>query len=267
MNIAVVGHVEWGRFVRVNHVPTPGTVMHADDAWEEVAGGGGVAAMQLAQLNGGCEFFTAIGNDELGRRAVAQLEDCGVVVHAAIYDSQPTRSTFVHIDNRNERAITTIGRLRPSGEDESLPWERLADMDAIYFVSGDIQALEYARKSEKLVSTARILPLLQSAGVWLDALVGSGEDYDEMYHPGMLNPAPGLVVRTRGSEGCEVENGKRYKAELISKTDIADAYGCGDSFAAALTLGIGEGLPLDKAVQLATHTGALAMQRRGAFGN
>ena len=83
MRVAVVGHVEWVEFVRVEHVPAPGEIVHALESWEEPGGGGAVAAVQLARLAGGCLFLTALGDDALGRRAESELEALGVRVEAA----------------------------------------------------------------------------------------------------------------------------------------------------------------------------------------
>ena len=69
--VAVVGHVEWIEFARVPHVPRPGEIVHATEWWEDVGGGGAVAAVQLAKLAGGAEFFTALAEDERGRRSQA----------------------------------------------------------------------------------------------------------------------------------------------------------------------------------------------------
>ena len=69
MELAVIGHVEWVEFARVEHVPAPGEIVHALETWEEAAGGGAVAAVQLANLAGAATLFTALGSDELGRRA------------------------------------------------------------------------------------------------------------------------------------------------------------------------------------------------------
>jgi ribokinase len=80
--VAVVGHVEWVQFARVPHVPCAGEVVHAHDPFEEPAGGGGVAAVQLARLAGAATFLTALGRDELGERSVARLKELGVDVHA-----------------------------------------------------------------------------------------------------------------------------------------------------------------------------------------
>src|SRR5581483_6164873 len=98
----VVGHVEWVEFARVEHVPAPGGIVHASETWEEPAGGGAVAAVQLANLNGSALLFTALGDDELGRRAREQLEARGVTVHATQAGS-PTRHAFTHVDEVGER--------------------------------------------------------------------------------------------------------------------------------------------------------------------
>ena len=43
-----------------------------------------------------------------------------------------------------------------------------------------------------------------------------------------------------------------------------DAYGCGDSFAAAFTLGLGRGDPIAQAAALGAEAGARALTRVGA---
>ena len=65
--MAVVGHVEWVLFARVSRVPRAGEVIHAHDPFEEPAGGGAVAAVQLARLAGGSVLVTALGDDEHAR--------------------------------------------------------------------------------------------------------------------------------------------------------------------------------------------------------
>src|SRR5919199_2566991 len=97
MRVAVVGHVEWVEFARVERVPRPGEIVHALESWEEPAGGGAVAAVQLARLAGDCLFLTALGDDELGRRAAQELSELGVRVEAA-WRPEPQRRAFVHLD-------------------------------------------------------------------------------------------------------------------------------------------------------------------------
>lgn len=266
MKIAVVGHVEWGRFFKVSHVPEVGEIVHSNETWEEVAGGGSVAAMQLAQLNGNCIFFTAVGNDRQGKKAIEQLKANNVEVYAQVIDSQMTRITAIHIDKNNERTITVAGDLSPSGEDISLPWSKLAEMEAVYFVSGDAQALGYSRRSKVLTSTARIAPLLNQNNIRLDALFASEKDMQEKYNFGKITPEPKLVITTQGKNGGYLNDGTHYDAETVSPSDTVDFYGCGDSFAAGVTYGLVDG-DIHNALVIGARAGATAVQRRGAFGN
>src|SRR5215831_3591286 len=105
MRLAVVGHVEWVEFVRVGRLPGAGEIVHADEFFEEAAGGGGVAALRLAELAGGVEFFTALGEDGLGRRACEELSARGVTMHVDWID-EPQRRALTFIDAGGERTIT-----------------------------------------------------------------------------------------------------------------------------------------------------------------
>jgi ribokinase len=264
MRVAVVGHVEWVEFARVESVPRPGEIVHALETWEEPGGGGAVAAAQLARLAGSCLFFTALGADELGRRSRAELTRLGIDVRA-IPDAEPTRRAFTYVDGTGERTITVLGdKLRPRGGDSRLPWTELAGLDAVYFVSGDVEALHQARFARVLVAAARDLPTLHEGGVQLDALVGSGEDEAELYRPGELEPPPGLVVTTSGGLGGWVQPGGPFRPAPLPGT-VVDTYGAGDCFAAGLTFGLGRGDSVEDAVGLAARCGAAVMTGRGPY--
>jgi ribokinase len=264
MRVAVVGHVEWVEFARVESVPRPGEIVHALETWEEPGGGGAVAAAQLARLAGSCLFFTALGADELGRRSRAELTRLGIDVRA-IPDAEPTRRAFTYVDGTGERTITVLGdKLRPRGGDSRLPWPELAGLDAVYFVSGDVEALHQARFARVLVAAARDLPTLREGGVQLDALVGSGEDEAELYRPGELEPPPGLVVTTSGGLGGWAQPGGPFRPAPLPGT-VVDTYGAGDCFAAGLTFGLGRGDSVEDAVGLAARCGAAVMTGRGPY--
>jgi ribokinase len=263
MRVAVVGHVEWVQFARVERVPGTGDIVHADETWEEAAGGGAVAAVRLAELVGGASLYTSLGGDELGSLAAAQLEARGVTVHAT-RPLEPQRRAFCFVDEAGERTITVLGRkLVPSGDAGELPWEELAGADAVYFVSGDVAALRQARRGRVLVATSRELQTLRAAGVLLDGLVGSGKDESEVFHPGDLDPPPRLAVSTAGSLGGWAQPGGPYRAAAPAGP-IEDAYGCGDAFAAGLALALGRGLDAPAAVEFAAQRGADALTVRGA---
>jgi ribokinase len=267
MRVAVVGHVEWIEFVRVPEVPAPGAIVHASETWEEPGGGGAVAAVQLAKLAGACRFFTALGDDELGRRTYSALRELGLDVEVA-WHQVPQRRGFVHVDARGERTITVIGdRLGPSGED-ALPWDEIAGFDAVYFTAGDTDAARRARAAHTMTATARALTTLVGSGVQLDALVASVNDSAERYEAGTLDPEPALIVRTAGSEGGEWErsDGERGAWEATAPPGASeDAYGCGDSFAAGFTYALGSGRSPSESVELGARCGAACLTGRGPY--
>jgi ribokinase len=266
MRTAVVGHVEFVEFANVERVPTAGEIITARRDWSEPAGGGAVAAVQLARLAGECTLYTALGDDKIGERSRAGLERLGVRVEAAIRHDEPTRRAFTFVDDAGERTITVIGdRLQPERGDE-LPWDELGDIDAVYFTAGGPDALRAAREARILVATARVMDLLESARVPLDAVVGSGRDPSEAYRA--FEPEPCLVVSTDGAHGghwvgAEGRTGE-WKAAPVPGP-VADAYGCGDSFAAGLAYALADGQAVDDALALAARCGAECLAGNGPY--
>lgn len=262
----MVGHVEWVTFARVPHIPRAGEIVHAHESFEEPAGGGAVAAVQLARLAGESVLVTALGKDEHGRRAIARLGELGVEVRAA-RRSEPTRTAMTLVDDARERAITTFGsRLEPLGGDD-LPWSALGEMDAVYFTAGDVGALHVARTAGTLVCSPRALDAL-GHGVAVDALVLSAEDRIERREASRALDEAELVVTTEGERGGVYRRRDGTSGRWIAAIppgEPVDSYGCGDSFAAGLTYGLGAGLAMPDAIDLAARCGATCLTGRGPY--
>ena len=264
----MVGHVEWIQFAVVPRVPRPGEIVHATTAFELAAGGGAVAAVQLARLAGAASFFTAVGDDDHGRRARDELQDRGLDLHVTVRPGAPTRRGFTYLDDEHERTITLLDpRMVPHGDDP-LPWTAISGLDAVYFTGGDAAALRAARTARVLVATPRAFDVIARAGVQLDVLVSSATDPGEQVDAWALDPAPRLVVRTRGARGGawstrEGESGEWAAAPLPGPP--VDAYGSGDSFAAGLTYGLGAGMSAHDAVRLGARCGAHCLTGRGPY--
>jgi ribokinase len=264
---AVVGHVEWIEFARVERVPAPGEIVHSLDAWEEPGGGGAVAAVQLAKLAGEATLYTALGDDELGHRCLAELEELGLRVETA-FRAEPQRRAFVYVDDRGERTITVIGERLGPRRDDRLPWDELTGVDAVYATAGAPETMRAARAARVLVGTARDLATLREARVELDALVASANDPGERYERGQLDPEPLLVARTASAAGghWERSDGSRGAWDATPLPGpVRDAYGCGDSFAAGFTYGLGAGLDVDAALRIGARCGAACLTGRGPY--
>ncbi|HET6696882.1 MAG TPA: PfkB family carbohydrate kinase [Gaiellaceae bacterium] len=268
MRFAVVGHVEWVEFAKVERLPQQGEIVQASDWWAEAAGGGGVASVRLARLGERSTLFTALGRDPLGDAALAQLTGLGVRVEASRHP-EPQRRGFTFVDAAGERTITIIGEKHVPRGSDPLPWDELAETDGVYFVSGDAAAAREARRARVLVATARVLPVLAEAGVELDVLVLSAKDPSERFEPGNLDPPPRLVVRTAGEDGGSWAAGDGASGAYAPAPipgPVADSYGAGDSFAAGLTYAFAAGKSREQALAFAAGAASEALTRRGAHG-
>ncbi len=264
--VAVVGHVEWVDFAVVPRLPRPGEILQARASWDEAAGGGAVAAVQMAKLTGGALFLTALAGDHLGSRTAEQLARQGVTVHAGARDGSQRRG-FVFLDDDGERTITTLGdRLVPHGDDP-LPWDELDDVGGVYFTGGDAAALAAARRADVIVATPRAEQALRDSGVTIDVLVHSGKDAGEELDPGELDPLPRTVVTTLGSKGgrWDGEAGSGTWEPLPLPGERVDAYGAGDSFAAGITTGLAGGMSIADAIALGARCGVTNLTGRGPY--
>ena len=261
--VAVVGHVEWVDFVSVPHLPVHGKILGADSAFARAGGGGGVAASVLAELGAEVDFYCALGRDANGEAAVAQFEGRGVRVHVAWRD-EPTRRALTFLEPGGERTIVTLGhRLQPSGSDD-LDWERLREAGSVYFTAGDDGALKNAHASPFVVASPRARSVLEAEGAHVYALVFSEGDDDESTWAHRAASHAQLLVATEGAHGGHwwgESEGRWSSAPLPGPP--RDTYGCGDSFAAAFTLGLGRGGSIADAAKLGATAGALALTRVG----
>ena len=262
--VAVVGHVEWVEFVPVPRFPARGKITSGSGAFVHAGGGAVVAAAVMAALGAEVDLFCALGRDDTGDAAAAELTARGITVHAAWRDV-PTRRVITLLEPAGERTIITLGeRLEPTGSDP-LPWSRLEDAEALYLTAGDAGAAREARRSPILVATPRARGGLGQSGVAIDALVYSAGDADERHWAAALAERSAVTVETEGAHGGHWSGRScgRWPAATVPG-EPRDSYGCGDAFAAGLTVGLSRGLSMSDAVQIGAEQGAAMLTRAGA---
>jgi ribokinase len=262
--IAVVGHVEWVHFLRVDHLPVRGEVQRAERESTHAGGGAVVAAAVLAELGAEVDFFCALGSDAIGDAAEAELTERGIAVHAARRPGA-TREVMTFLDHGGERTIITLGeRIQPHGDDD-LPWDRLDGVAGVYFTAGDLGALRRARAAGTLVTTPRIRERLEDQDLAVDALVFSASDENEVRWAQELAPLARLIVASEGASGGRWwgESAGRWAA-VPPPGPARDSYGCGDAFAAGFTYGLAVGETPAQAAEIGARCGAEMLARVGA---
>lgn len=165
----MIGHVEWVHLLAVEDLPARGSVEESLEWTELAAGSACAAAVQLLKLAGRCDFFTAVGDDDLAERALPDLAQRGVAVHAARRTGR-TRRALVLADRAGEGTIVVHGARHHPRVADDLPWHLLESADCALFTARDDSTLEAARGAATLVVTARSLPA--RLNVPIDAVVG-----------------------------------------------------------------------------------------------
>ena len=266
LRLAVVGHVEVVTFLRVSQIPAPGTIAIASEGMDLPAGGGAVAAVQMAKLTGQpVAFYTALGRDRVGEQAARDLEALGLELHVAWRDA-PTRRGVSWVDGQGERTITVLGeRLMPCAED-ALPWPQLHQADGVFVTATDAAGLRLARGCPMLTATPRLRwPVLLESGVILDALVGSALDPAEAIPADLPGPPPAWrTIATEAAAGSTATPGGCFSAPNLPGP-LVDTYGAGDSFAAGLSTALAAGWGLAEAISLGSYCGAACLQGFGPY--
>ena len=267
LRFGVIGHIEWINFLKVDLLPKPGIISHANKSLELPAGGGALIAKTLYELtNNEIHFFTSLGKDYYGEKSFDFFKKIGINLHVA-WRSEPTRKGFSLIDKNGERSITIIGkRLAPSFNDD-LDWNILCDMDGIFITAGDNNLFKKAREANILCTTPRVgIDLINQSKVNLDAIIGSNLDPDESFLLSDLNEKHRYVIKTEGEKGGICIPGGRFNA-INNNDPKIDSYGCGDSFAAGILYGLAESWPIEKALKLGTVLGRNCIEHFGPYPN
>ena len=176
----------------------------------------------------------------------------------------------MHVDADGERAITVVGtRAGPAGDDD-LPWDLLDEADAVYFTAGDAGAVAHARRARVLVATARALPALRGHG----RAGGRAGGQRRRSRRALRGRRPGPRARPRccaprrqAGGSWEGPAGRAAGRRRRRPGRRCDSFGCGDSFAAGLTYGLGAGLDIAGAdPSEGARAGADCAARPGPYG-
>ena len=216
---------------RVPALPAAGQIVQGERRLEEPAGGGGVIARQVARLAGRCEFFTALGDDELGRRAERRLAELGVDVHVAAL-------------RRDETGAGCTSTRTASGRSRCSP--RSCGRAARFRCEGyDARLLRLGGRRGAAVRSARAVRRCDRARA-ADAPRGGGPARPARRQRARRRRTLRRLSRRedrRPDRRPARRNGERRAVRQPRRcpAPIVDTYGAGDSFSAALCFALARG--------------------------
>ena len=237
-------------------------------------------------------LVSRVGDDDLGREALARLRADGVATHLIQVDPQaPTGTVGVEIGPDHQPRFTIH---------EDVAWDRLIVEDAVLAAVRAADAVCFGSLAQRTVAgatavrrlveasgpaglrifdvnlrppfvypevvhasleLANVLKLNEQELPALAAMLGLNGSVDRQLDDLVRRYGLRLVALTRGGQGSLLVTAEGRSERSSAAVDVVDTVGAGDAFAAALAMGLLHGWPLDEINRLAAEVAAFVCTR------
>ena len=279
--IIVFGSIALDIVQSVPRLPRPGETMLTADYVMLPGGKGANQALAAARAEGDVSFVASIGNDDFGRRALANIERAGVDLSNVISHARPTACATISVDVSGENQIivssganleTTAARLQPSSGDLVLQqmeiplaeiWcgiERAKANDA----KSILNAAPFQAIPPEILGQLDVLIVNEiEAQMLADSLDLRGEELSSVCAQ-IQDRYDITVVLTLGANGAlAFSNEERLQVNALPVRAI-DTVGAGDAFVGAFVAAMSRQFTLDECMAWGTVAGGLACTKSGA---
>lgn len=276
--IACIGITVLDRIWYLTDLPKEGGKFVAND-YKEVGGGpAATAAVAAAKLGATVDFIGRVGDDDTGKRLLAELESLGVNTrYSRVYKGARSSQSAVLVDASGERIIANY----PSPD---LPADAswLTDIDFSQWdaVLADVRWHDGAKQAFTLARQQGIPAVLDGdvtpqdiaelvalsdhaafSASGLTRLTGTEDIHLSLKKAQTLTN--GHVYVTQGSQGCYWLENQQLQHQPGFSVDVVDTTGAGDVFHGALALAIAQNNATADAVRFASAVAALKCTRPG----
>jgi ribokinase len=274
--VVVVGSINVDLVVTLERLPAPGETVIGGEFARHGGGKGANQAVAAARAGARVRFVGAVGADEFGDAALAELRDAGVDVSGvARLTGEATGVALIAVDREGRNQIAVA-----SGANARVEAESVAAAGALR--AGDVCLLGFEVPNAALVAAARTAA---SAGARIvlnpaparaipEALLGLGvvltPNEQEAEALGgaeaLAARASAPVVVTLGARGARLLDGDSATALPAPAVEVVDTTGAGDAFNGVLAAGLAAGLALAEAARRAVDAASTSVQAPGARG-
>jgi ribokinase len=292
--VVVFGSSNTDMTVRLPRLPAPGQTVLGYTFSTTAGGKGANQAVAARRAGGEVSFVTAVGDDDLGREALALYQREGIdVSHARRVCGIASGVALIFIADDGENMIGVAPGANHAlcpGDVDHLP-EALFRGGGVLLagleipVATALRAIERGRQAGMRVilnpapapahSIAETAALLQRADVVTpnrsEALALAGMDLESAGEPDwdhcverLFQAGARAVVITLGARGALAAEGAKRTWLAAPQVDAVDTVGAGDAFNGALAVALAEKRPLAEAAGWAVVAAGLAVTQPGA---
>lgn len=288
-HLVVVGSTNVDLTFRVASLPRPGQTVSARSLTLHHGGKGANQAVMAARLGAAVCFLSAVGDDDFGRQALANLRQQGVDTTHVRIRPESTGTAAICVDDHAQNTIVVVpganATLSPTDVRPALPF--LASAHAVLAqletpADTTLEAFRIARTSgvrtlfnpapvggfpEELLQVTDVLVVNETE---LEALTGldtrSPHDVGTAARA-LLTRGPSTVLVTLGDAGSRLFETDHEAHVPAFPVDAIDTTGAGDAWIGSLAVYLSSGLPMEDAMRRASAVAALAVTRPGAQGS
>src|SRR4051794_4919070 len=282
-DVYVVGSVNLDLVVRAATLPGPGETVTGGTFERHGGGKSANQAVAAARQGATVRMVGAVGTDDLGDEAVADLAGEGVDVSAVARVPAATGVAVIVVDEAGENQIAVASganaELAPDAVEAALAGAEAGGGALLGLEVPDAPGLGAARAARAAgphvvlnPAPARALPVeLLAAGPVLtpnepEAAALSGEPDPEAAARALAARTGAPVVVTIGSRGALLADGDALERIPAPEVEAVDTTGAGDAFNGALAAALAGGAELAEAVRAAVAAAADSVRRPGARG-
>jgi ribokinase len=282
--VIVVGSVNADLVVHVDRLPAPGETVTGGRFARHGGGKGANQAVAAARLGADVTLVGAVGDDDLGAEALAQLRDEGVDVSAvARLEGVATGVAAIVVDAAGENQVAVA-----SGANAELTAEAVeralaalvGGADAVVLLGHEVPgaavlaaARAAARAGWPVVlnpaparplpdELAALAPLLTPNAAEAGALAGEADPAAAAR--ALAERTGAAVLVTLGARGALLVDGATEQPIAAPTLDALDTTGAGDALNGALAAELAAGRPLAEAAAFAVVAASLSTREAGA---
>lgn len=263
--ITVIGSVNLDIVATGAKLPAPGETVTGARLARYPGGKGANQALAAARLGQKVRLVAAVGNDDMAEEALKLLRAGQVDLSATNFlNGETTGVALIAVDPRGENLIVVCPGANAKLSAADVAGETIEHMMGVLEVS-PAALLAGAQRATGFVALnlAPAAPVPDELLAEADLLVvneGEAAFYGAALH------APGrLVAISLGADGAELwRSGEKIAAAKPPKVQVVDTVGAGDTFFAALTTALIEGMTDEAALIFAVTAGAATCTRPGA---
>jgi ribokinase len=263
--ITVVGSVNLDIVATGKDLPRPGETVTGARLARHPGGKGANQALAARRLGAEVRLIAAVGDDDMAEEALNLLRAGGVDLSGTRFvNGETTGVALIAVAASGENQIIVCPGANAALAPADLEGEAIHHMMGVLEVSPGV-LLSAAGRATGFVAL-NLAPAMPLPGALLhraDLLVVN--ETEAAWYGTALRGSGKFVAISRGADGAELWRGGQVLGRAAPPdVGVIDTTGAGDTFCAALTTALIEGMPADTALCFAVTAGALACTKQGA---